>query len=168
MSSPFPQTLIILSYIYFVKTLGPRLMENRKPFDLKQPMIIYNFGIVVFSLYMIYEVGNHGGLSVPVDIIQEALYSYTVVLHDLGYEQEPIKWSSFFFFRMGGVRIPELSLNLMIFFNEGVERCAQNRTFNVNESIFFSPSSFSCLAGPMDTHTGVTLWTTPAHHKLSG
>lgn len=58
MSSPFPQTIIILSYIYFVKTLGPRLMENRKPFDLKRPMIIYNFSIVVFSLYMIYEVGN--------------------------------------------------------------------------------------------------------------
>lgn len=59
MSSPFPQTMIILSYIYFVTTLGPRLMENRKPFDLKQPMIIYNFSIVAFSLYMIYEVGNH-------------------------------------------------------------------------------------------------------------
>lgn len=58
MSSPFPQTLIILSYVYFVTTLGPRLMENRKPFDLKQPMIIYNFSIVAFSIYMIYEVGN--------------------------------------------------------------------------------------------------------------
>lgn len=62
MSSPFPQTLIILSYVYFVTTLGPRLMENRKPFDLKRPMIIYNFSIVAFSLYMIYEVGNHGSL----------------------------------------------------------------------------------------------------------
>ncbi|XP_065119568.1 very long chain fatty acid elongase 7-like [Paramisgurnus dabryanus] len=55
MSSPFPQTFIIAAYIYFVTTLGPRVMENRKPFDLKRPMIIYNFGIVAFSLYMIYE-----------------------------------------------------------------------------------------------------------------
>lgn len=56
MASPFPQTIIIASYVYFVTSLGPRLMENRKPFDLKRPMIIYNFSIVVFSLYMIYEV----------------------------------------------------------------------------------------------------------------
>lgn len=56
MSSPFPQTIIIAAYIYFVTSLGPRLMENRKPFDLKRPMIVYNFAIVAFSLYMIYEV----------------------------------------------------------------------------------------------------------------
>ncbi len=56
MSSPFPQTIIIAAYIYFVTTLGPRLMENRKPFDLKRPMIIYNLSIVAFSIYMIYEV----------------------------------------------------------------------------------------------------------------
>lgn len=56
MSSPVPQTIIIASYIYFVTTLGPRLMENRKPFDLKKPMIAYNFSIVALSLYMIYEV----------------------------------------------------------------------------------------------------------------
>ncbi|KAM9456181.1 very long chain fatty acid elongase 7-like [Clarias gariepinus] len=72
MSSPFPQTIIILSYIYFVKTLGPRLMENRKPFDLKRPMIIYNFSIVVFSLYMIYEFlmsGWANGYSYRCDIV---------------------------------------------------------------------------------------------------
>lgn len=75
MSSPFPQTMIILSYIYFVTTLGPRLMENRKPFDLKRPMIIYNFSIVAFSLYMIYEVGNHCGFSVPVIIMKSLIAS---------------------------------------------------------------------------------------------
>lgn len=56
MASPFPQTIIIAAYVYFVTSLGPRLMENRKPFDLKRPMIIYNFSIVAFSIYMIYEV----------------------------------------------------------------------------------------------------------------
>lgn len=56
MASPFPQTIIIASYVYFVTSLGPRLMENRKPFDLKRPMIVYNISIVAFSLYMIYEV----------------------------------------------------------------------------------------------------------------
>ncbi|KAM6985116.1 very long chain fatty acid elongase 7-like [Aplochiton taeniatus] len=55
MESPVPQTIIIATYIYFVTTLGPRLMENRKPFQLKNAMIVYNFSIVAFSLYMIYE-----------------------------------------------------------------------------------------------------------------
>ncbi|XP_018615010.2 elongation of very long chain fatty acids protein 7a [Scleropages formosus] len=55
MSNPLPQTIIIASYIYFVWSLGPRLMENRKPFDLKQVLIIYNFGLVALSLYMSYE-----------------------------------------------------------------------------------------------------------------
>lgn len=32
-------------------------MENRKPFDLKNIMIVYNFSVVGFSLYLIYEVG---------------------------------------------------------------------------------------------------------------
>ncbi|XP_013999780.1 elongation of very long chain fatty acids protein 7 [Salmo salar] len=55
MASPMPQTLIVIAYIYFVTTLGPWLMENRKPFDLKNAMIVYNFSIVGFSIYMIYE-----------------------------------------------------------------------------------------------------------------
>ncbi|KTF78609.1 hypothetical protein cypCar_00022025 [Cyprinus carpio] len=55
MSSPLPQTLIIVFYIYFVMSLGPRLMENRKPFDLKRVLVIYNFSVVAYSLYMCYE-----------------------------------------------------------------------------------------------------------------
>ncbi|XP_043102959.1 elongation of very long chain fatty acids protein 7a [Puntigrus tetrazona] len=55
MSSPLPQTVIIAFYIYFVMSLGPRLMENRKPFDLKRVLIVYNFSVVAYSLYMCYE-----------------------------------------------------------------------------------------------------------------
>lgn len=56
MSSPIPQTIIIVFYIYFVMSLGPRLMESRKPFDLKRVLVIYNFSVVAYSLYMCYEV----------------------------------------------------------------------------------------------------------------
>uniref|UniRef100_A0A1A7WF25 Elongation of very long chain fatty acids protein 7 n=1 Tax=Iconisemion striatum TaxID=60296 RepID=A0A1A7WF25_9TELE len=55
MSSPIPPTIIITAYIYFVTSLGPRIMENRKAFDLKGILIVYNFSVVVLSLYMIYE-----------------------------------------------------------------------------------------------------------------
>ncbi|KAJ8395623.1 hypothetical protein AAFF_G00031040 [Aldrovandia affinis] len=55
MSSLLPQTIIVAAYIYFVTYLGPKIMENRKPFHLKDVMIVYNFSIVAFSIYMCYE-----------------------------------------------------------------------------------------------------------------
>lgn len=56
MPSPILQTAIILFYIFFVTLLGPRIMENRKPFNLKPVLVIYNFSVVALSLYMCYEV----------------------------------------------------------------------------------------------------------------
>ncbi|XP_022265430.1 very long chain fatty acid elongase 7 isoform X2 [Canis lupus baileyi] len=56
MSSPLPQTIILGLYVYFVTSLGPKLMENRKPYELKKAMITYNFSIVLFSVYMCYEI----------------------------------------------------------------------------------------------------------------
>lgn len=38
-------------------------MENRKAFDLKGVLIVYNFFVVGLSIYMIYEVSHHIGLS---------------------------------------------------------------------------------------------------------
>lgn len=81
MSSPFPPTLIILAYIYFVTMLGPRLMENRKPFNLKNTMIVYNFSIVGFSLYMIYEFlmsGWANGYSYRCDLVDYSSSSLAV------------------------------------------------------------------------------------------
>lgn len=67
MSSPLPQTIIIAIYIYFVTSLGPRIMENRKPLDLKGVLIFYNFSVVALSVYMIYEVSQsvHSSLLPP-------------------------------------------------------------------------------------------------------
>lgn len=31
-------------------------MENKKPFELRQIMVFYNFSVVALSLYMTYEV----------------------------------------------------------------------------------------------------------------
>lgn len=56
MSSPFPTLLICMCYIYCVKSLGPRLMANRKPFELRTAIIIYNIIQVVFSIYIVYKV----------------------------------------------------------------------------------------------------------------
>nr|XP_023015102.1 elongation of very long chain fatty acids protein AAEL008004-like [Leptinotarsa decemlineata] len=55
MSSPFYTLGICLSYVYIVKVLGPKLMENRKPYELKTVLIVYNFFQVLFSSWLFYE-----------------------------------------------------------------------------------------------------------------
>ncbi|XP_031364095.1 elongation of very long chain fatty acids protein AAEL008004-like [Apis dorsata] len=63
MNSPFPTLFICLFYAYFVKVLGPKLMENRKPFDLRKILLFYNFFQVIFSAWLFYEclVSGWGG-----------------------------------------------------------------------------------------------------------
>lgn len=56
MSGPLPTLTIVFCYVYFVKVLGPKLMENRKPFDLKKVMLYYNLFQVIFSTWLFYEV----------------------------------------------------------------------------------------------------------------
>uniref|UniRef100_A0A182Y7B6 Elongation of very long chain fatty acids protein n=1 Tax=Anopheles stephensi TaxID=30069 RepID=A0A182Y7B6_ANOST len=63
MSSPFPTIGISLCYAYFVKVLGPKLMENRKPFELRKVLIVYNFLQVLFSTWLFYEACVSGWLA---------------------------------------------------------------------------------------------------------
>ncbi|XP_077077608.1 elongation of very long chain fatty acids protein 1a [Siphateles boraxobius] len=55
MQSPIQMTLILLSYVFLVLCVGPRFMANRKPFSLKTTMIVYNFSMVAFNSYIVYE-----------------------------------------------------------------------------------------------------------------
>ncbi|XP_059052317.1 elongation of very long chain fatty acids protein AAEL008004 [Achroia grisella] len=55
MSSPFPTLAICLTYVFIVKILGPKLMENRKPFELKNVLIWYNLFQVIFSCWLFNE-----------------------------------------------------------------------------------------------------------------
>lgn len=56
MQTPVPTVLMVLAYLYVVVILGPRIMENRKPFKLREVLVIYNGFQVLFSLFMLYEV----------------------------------------------------------------------------------------------------------------
>ncbi|XP_041976153.1 elongation of very long chain fatty acids protein-like [Aricia agestis] len=55
MSSPLPTLSICLTYVFIVKFLGPKLMQNRKPFDLQNVLIWYNLFQVIFSCWLFYE-----------------------------------------------------------------------------------------------------------------
>lgn len=63
MGSPLLITSILLTYVYFILSLGPRIMANRKPFQLRGFMIVYNFSLVILSLYIVYEFLMSGWLS---------------------------------------------------------------------------------------------------------
>ncbi|XP_046390264.1 elongation of very long chain fatty acids protein AAEL008004-like isoform X1 [Ischnura elegans] len=63
MSSPLPTLIICFTYVYLVKVLGPRIMGNRKPLELRRVLIGYNFFQVVFSTWLFYEIGMSGWLT---------------------------------------------------------------------------------------------------------
>ncbi|GIY54423.1 elongation of very long chain fatty acids protein 7 [Caerostris darwini] len=49
---------IIFFYIIFVKLIGPAWMKNRKPFDLKRVMIVYNFLLSTMNLFLSYQANS--------------------------------------------------------------------------------------------------------------
>ncbi|KAJ8954317.1 hypothetical protein NQ318_005904 [Aromia moschata] len=55
MHSPVPTVIMVLGYLYVILFLGPRMMENRKPFKLREVLIVYNGAQVLYSLFMLYE-----------------------------------------------------------------------------------------------------------------
>lgn len=53
--SPVPGLMILATYLYFINSLGPRLMANRKPFNLEKTLIVYNLIQVIVSSWLVFE-----------------------------------------------------------------------------------------------------------------
>jgi hypothetical protein len=51
---PSATVAIILTYLYFVNIAGPQIMKNRKPFDLRNVIRIYNFCLVALNGWFFY------------------------------------------------------------------------------------------------------------------
>ncbi|XP_065341293.1 very long chain fatty acid elongase 7-like [Cloeon dipterum] len=61
MESPgYISILVLFMYLPFCTRVGPWLMRDRKPFDLRNTIIFYNFTQVIFSAFIFYE-GLQGG-----------------------------------------------------------------------------------------------------------
>lgn len=58
--SPLPTLGLCLSYVVFVKVIGPRLMKNREPFNIRWLMITYNLVMVAVSTYIFWMLGVYG------------------------------------------------------------------------------------------------------------
>ncbi|KAI9584430.1 elongation of very long chain fatty acids protein [Glossina fuscipes] len=59
-NSPGPLFMILVAYLYFCLSAGPRYMRDRKPYELKTTLLVYNALQVVFSWILLYE-GYKGG-----------------------------------------------------------------------------------------------------------
>jgi elongation of very long chain fatty acids protein 4 len=53
MGSPFPTMFIIIAFLLFVLYVGPKIMDKRKPLNIKNIMIFYNIYQVFFSAILI-------------------------------------------------------------------------------------------------------------------
>ncbi|KAK3930191.1 Elongation of very long chain fatty acids protein [Frankliniella fusca] len=53
--NPLPVFTIVAAYLYFVLSLGPRLMKDRQPFNLDRVMMVYNAVQVVWCAYLVRE-----------------------------------------------------------------------------------------------------------------
>lgn len=53
--SILPLFTILVTYLYFCLYAGPRFMKDRKPFELRNTLIVYNAANVLLSVYLVYE-----------------------------------------------------------------------------------------------------------------
>lgn len=58
-SSPWPVSIILAAYIMFIFKLGPNLMKNRKPINIKYIMLIYNLMQILFNGYILTYVSSN-------------------------------------------------------------------------------------------------------------
>lgn len=71
MGSPGPLLTILATYWYFCISAGPRYMKDRKPYDLKRIIQIYNAVQIVLSVYLVWEVSVLLQASCGIAVISE-------------------------------------------------------------------------------------------------
>ncbi|CAH1978672.1 unnamed protein product [Acanthoscelides obtectus] len=52
MKSPVPVVTILITYLYFVLKLGPKMMAKREPYNLQTLLVAYNAYQVLFSIWL--------------------------------------------------------------------------------------------------------------------
>lgn len=55
MDSPVSILCVFVLYLVMVKQ-GPKMMEQREPFQVQGAMVLYNLAVMVLSIYIAFEV----------------------------------------------------------------------------------------------------------------
>merc|ERR1712150_306769 len=76
--SPWPIISIFLVYV-IVSIQGPKIMEQHKPVNLKNVLIVYNFFLVGMSIYMFHEY-----------IVSAVLSGYSLSCQPVDYSDDPL------------------------------------------------------------------------------
>merc|ERR1712131_126030 len=61
MENPILNTISVLLYLYIVKIAGPAFMKDRKPYEFRRILFIYNMVLVALSGWMFYELWQLDG-----------------------------------------------------------------------------------------------------------
>ena len=81
MDNPLVNTVSVAIYLFIVKYAGPKFMENRKPFEFRRLLFVYNIGLVLLSAWMFYEV--------PFIIMSNRLFQQTTVDANIRADSSP-------------------------------------------------------------------------------
>lgn len=89
--SPFPTVFLCITQLYFVKKVGPAFMQNRKPYNVKYLLILYNVLMVILNSYIFFSAGAYGWFG---------KYSFKCQPMDYSYEESAIGMAkiSWFYF----------------------------------------------------------------------
>ncbi|XP_071042442.1 very long chain fatty acid elongase AAEL008004 isoform X2 [Parasteatoda tepidariorum] len=55
MDSPYKTYAGVIIFLIYIKIIGPKMMKNRNPYDLRTPMLLYNIVLVALSGWMFYR-----------------------------------------------------------------------------------------------------------------
>lgn len=55
MSSPWPVATVVVVYLYFVIKVGPELMKDKKPFNIKPIMLVYNLYQTAYNSFIVLQ-----------------------------------------------------------------------------------------------------------------
>lgn len=62
-NTPYPVSLVLFAYIYFVFVCGPRFMKNRKPYSLKAFIRFYDLFQILLNSIIVYQLFKGGWYS---------------------------------------------------------------------------------------------------------
>lgn len=63
LSSVWPTVALSSTYVLLVTVVGPWFMRNRKAYDVKPVLIVYNAIQILISLYLLYGMSVHGWMT---------------------------------------------------------------------------------------------------------
>lgn len=75
MSTPWPVLLILTFYLLFVLKLGPMMMKNHEPFNIKRIIMVYNLIQTLYNFYIISDVSFKNNVFI--------LYGLSIIKYDV-------------------------------------------------------------------------------------